>query len=135
MEVLFGGGPFAEVRGAIKSWKPRGCKTEKDYERSLEAKLRKELKKRNIQTQYGSVRQKVDIVVDSKVAIEIKKDLNSTGDLQRTIGQLDQYLHAWEGVFLVLCGETAPDLLKSLQQYARKTAGFLTSERVEVICK
>lgn len=132
MVIFFSTGVFAEVRRVIKSWKPRGCKTEKDYEKSLRQKLEKELKNRKIQRQFGAARQRVDIVVDGKVPIEIKKDLNSTAALQRTIGQLDQYLEDWPGVFLVLCGETDRDMLGSLQEYTRKKAGFLGGRRIEI---
>jgi len=132
MVTLFGPNPFEEVSTVIKSWKPRACKTEKDYEKSLRQELEKELKNRTIQSQYGAGRQRVDICVDGKVPIEIKKDLDSTAAYQRTIGQLDDYLKKWDGVFLILCGETAPDVLKSLQEYARKRASVLTGDRIKI---
>lgn len=81
--------PFGRVCQAIESWRPRGCKTEKDYENSLVKKLRKELVNQTIIQQYGSGRQRVDIVVHNKVPIEVKKDLKTTAALQRAIGQLN----------------------------------------------
>jgi hypothetical protein len=111
--------PFGRVCQAIESWSPRGCKTEKDYENSLVKKLQKELVNQTIIQQYGSARQRVDIVVHKKVPIEVKKDLKSTAALQRTIGQLNQYLKDWEGIILVLCGDVSPDLEKSILEYAR----------------
>lgn len=135
MVTLFGPNLFEEVWTVIKSWKPRRCKTEKEYEKSLRRKLEKELKNRTIQSQFGAGRQRVDICVDGKVPIEIKKDLDSTAAYQKTKGQLDQYLKDWQGVFLVLCGETDRDMLKDLQKYARKRASLLTGERIEVIEK
>jgi hypothetical protein len=64
---------------------------------------------------------RVDIVVDDKVPIELKKDITSTADLERTIGQLEMYLHKghWKGVFLVLCGDIENSHLKSLEKYAK----------------
>jgi len=110
--------PFGRVCQAIESWRPRGCKTEKDYENSLVKKLQKELVKQTVVQQYGSARQRIDIMVHSKVPIEVKKDLKSTAALQRTIGQLHQYLKDWEGVILVLCGDVSPDLMKGILEYA-----------------
>jgi len=107
---------YGSVEEVIKSWQPRGCATEKEFEQSLSKKLEKELKNQKIQTQYGPGRQRVDIVVHKKVPIEIKKDLTTTSALQRTLGQVDQYLQDWNYLFLVLCGDVEPNLLKSLKK-------------------
>ena len=116
--------PFGRVCEVIESWRPRGCKTEKDYENSLVKKLRKELVNQTTQQQYGSARQKVDIMVHDKVPIEIKKDLNSTAKLQRAKGQLDGYLKVWERVILVVCGDTPADLFNDLKKYAKSQSTF-----------
>jgi len=57
-------------------------------------------------------------VVDGKVPVEIKKDFKSTAAYHRTIGQLNQYLEAWQSVILVLCGDVSSDLFKDLRRYA-----------------
>ncbi len=114
--------PFGRVCQAIESWRPRGCKTEKDYENSLVKKLRKELVNQTIIQQYGSGRQRVDIVVHNKVPIEVKKDLKTTAALQRAIGQLNLYLKDWKGIILVLCGEVSPDLMRDILDYAKQYA-------------
>lgn len=57
MPISFALNPFGRVCEVIESWKPRGCKTEKDYENSLVKKLEKELVNQKIQRQYGSGRQ------------------------------------------------------------------------------
>lgn len=125
MPISFTLNPFGRVREVIESWRPRGCKTEKDYERSLVKKLQNELVNQNIQQQYGSARQRFDIMVHEKVPIEIKKDLKSTAALQRTIGQLDGYLKDWEGVILVLCGDVSSDLFNDLKKYAERQRVYL----------
>ncbi len=112
--------PFGEVCKVIKSWKPKGCKTEKEFEKSLLRKLQKELKGKKIQAQYGSGRQRIDIVVDDKVPIEVKKDIKDTSALQRLIGQMEQYFKKWEGLVLVICGNIEQDHLKELKEYAKK---------------
>lgn len=111
--------PFGRVCEAIESWRPRGCTTEKDYERSLAKKLEKELLNQKITPQFGSARQRVDIMVDGKVPIEVKKDLKTTAAFQRTVGQLNQYLQDFEGIILVLCGDVSRDLLKDLEAHAK----------------
>jgi hypothetical protein len=139
MEFGFALDPFGTVGKVIRSWRPRGCKTEKDYRDSLKLKLQKELGNQKIQPEYGRGSQYIDIVVDGKVAIEIRKGLKSTGSLKRTIGQLDRDLKDWKGVFLVLCGEIRPDLVTSLKQYAKKqTSGLsypFSYEKLEIIRK
>ena len=118
--------PFGRVCEAIESWRSRGCKTEKDYENSLVKKLENELVNQRIQRQYGSGRQRVDIMVHRKVPIEVKKDLKSTAALQRTIGQLNQYLKDWQGVILVLCGNISSDLFKDLKKYAESQSTIIS---------
>jgi len=125
--------PFGTVHEVIESWRPKGYTPEKEFEQSLLRKLQRELKKQKIQTQYGSGRQRVDIVVHGKVPIEVKKDLKSTSALQRTIGQLEQYLQDWDRLFLVLYDDVAPYLLKSLKEYADKKD--ILGERIIVIVK
>jgi len=129
MPISFTLNPFGRVSEVIESWRPRGCKTEKDYERSLVKKLQNELVNQTIQQQYGSARQRVDIMVHGKVPIEIKKDLKSTAVLQTTKGQLDGYLKAWQGVILVLCGDIQADLFKELKKYG-ESQDTLLSRRV-----
>ena len=116
--------PYDRVGQAIEAWRPRGCRTEKDYERSLVKKLREELVNETITPQYGSGRTRVDIMVHDKVPIEVKKDLTSTAAFQRTIGQLDAYFKTYGGVILVLCGSVSPDFLKELQKYERSGYEF-----------
>ena len=125
MPTSFTLNPFGRVCEVIESWRPRGCKTEKDYENSLVKKLEKELVKQTIIPQWASGRQRFDIMVDNKVPIEVKKDLKSTAALQRAIGQLDGYLKDWERVILVLCGDTPRDICKDLKKYAERRSTLI----------
>ena len=125
MPTSFTLNPFGRVYEVIESWRPRGCKTEKDYERSLVKKLEKELVNQTIIPQWAFGRQRFDIMVDNKVPIEVKKDLKSTSVLQKTIGQLNQYLKDQDRVILVLCGDTSADLLKDLKKYAESQSALL----------
>ena len=106
--MFFFSDPVEDVRRVLRIWSPKGCQTEKDYEESLANELKTEMKNTEIIQQYGSGRQRVDIVVDQKVAIEIKNDMTSTAAIHRAIGQLEG-MKKWDKVFLVLCGETSDD--------------------------
>ncbi len=127
--------PFGTVKKIINEWEPRRCSTEKDFEKSLLLELQNKLKDEKILSQYGSGRQRVDIVVHGKVPIEIKKDLRSNAALQRTIGQLEQYLEDWGYLFLVLCGNVNSELLKSLKEYVNKKTDIVGDDRIDLIVK
>ncbi len=106
-----------DVTALIESWRPRSCKTEKAFERSLFKHLEKKLKKSAIVQQYAAGRVKGDIVVDGKILVEIKDRINSKGKLQRLLGQLDTYASKWEGkVIVVICGKSQRNLLKMLRE-------------------
>jgi hypothetical protein len=129
--------PHGKIAKIVKLWEPKNCKTEKDYEQSLLSELRKNLKGIKVQSQYGAGSQIVDIVVDDKIPIELKKDLLKTSSLHITIGQIEQYLRKWETVFLILCGSTSPDIMQSLKEYAKDKETFLLvyEDRLIVIDK
>jgi hypothetical protein len=103
-----------EVIKLIESWHPRGCKTEKDLERSLHRHLEKNLTSSEVIMQYASGRIKGDIAVDGNILIEIKDSLKSTGQLQRLLGQLDLYAALWKGKVIVLVsGDSQRDLVNT----------------------
>ena len=100
----------------INDWQPSECKTEKEYESSLCKFLHDSLPNIRTTPQYAVGRAKTDIVIDEKVAIEIKKDLNKTSEFQRLIGQAHQFKY-WPGFFLILLiGKTDSNLRDELQK-------------------
>lgn len=102
------------IENFIKEWKPKDCKTEKDYEESLHDYLEKRLEGKNITRQYGVGRAKVDLAIDKKVFVELKKDLKNTVQLQRLIGQLELYAKDLDNMIVVITGEVDRDLFKQL---------------------
>lgn len=105
----------SDVLKLIDDWHPRGCKTEKDLERSLHRHLEKNLPSSVIIPQYASGRVKGDLAVNGEILIEIKDSLKSTGQLQRLLGQLDLYNGLWKGKVIVLvCGDSQRDLVSAL---------------------
>src|SRR6185437_5098451 len=104
-----------DVMKLIDAWRPRSCKTEKDFELSLHKHLEKSLPKADVIKQYAAGRVKGDIVIDGDVLIELKDSLESTGQLQRLLGQLDIYHTQWKGkVIVLICGDVQRDLIKTL---------------------
>lgn len=102
----------------IDSWEPTGCQTEKDYENSLYEHLRAALRGIVITPQYAFGRARVDLAIENKVAIEIKKNLNDTSEFQRLLGQILQF-EDWKGYFItVLVGSMDPNLLDELRKRA-----------------
>ena len=106
-----------EIMRLIDDWHPRGCKTEKDLERSLQRHLEKNLPNSDVISQYASGRVKGDIAVDGEVLIEIKDSLKSTAQLQRLLGQLELYNSLWKGrVIVLICGDSQRDLVNALNK-------------------
>ena len=87
--------PLGNVCKLIEEWRPRKCTTEKDYERSLVRYLQAKLEGKDVVPQYASGRVRGDIVVDKQILIEIKAKLDSTGKLQKVLGQIEVYGRAW----------------------------------------
>ena len=68
----------AVMKSLIDKWRPRNCQTEKDYENSLYLFLHKEHEDHQITKQPGQRRYHADLVIDDKLLIEIKYNLNTT---------------------------------------------------------
>jgi len=115
--------PVSTTIKLIEKWSPRKCTTEKDYENSLYKYLHAELPDIQVTKQYAVGRIRADLMVGDKVIIEIKKDLCTTAQYQRLVGQLTEY-REWKGkVVLLLVGEIDPNLKKELESFVKKYAG------------
>ena len=127
-----------DVMKLIDAWHPRGCKTEKDLERSLHKHLEKNLPDLDVQMQYASGRVKGDICVDHRVLIELKDSLKSTGQLQRLMGQLDLYASQWKKeVIVVICGDSQRDLVKvvTTKVESLKPEGFFEERKIFLVVR
>jgi hypothetical protein len=127
------------ISDLIKRWRPRGCKSEKDYEKSFVSHLRGKLPDISVTPQYAVGRTKADLVIGESVIVEIKCNLKTTAQHQRLLGQLTEYA-TWEGpVFLLLIGETDPDLRQKIQKFAdgenSKMENFLDGEKFVILDK
>lgn len=127
--------PFDTVKEIIEAWDASKCTTERQCEQSLARELQNALVNQKIERQYGSGRQRIDILVDDKVPIEMKYDLVSASVLQRLIGQLELYLKKWDQVVLVLCGKISLNMLKDLRKYCNDKTVFPLIETVHIVIK
>ncbi len=55
-----------------------------------------------------------------EVAIELKWELTSVAEMERTKGQLHTYVQEFDHTFLVLCGATDAHLAHVLRKYAQE---------------
>ena len=108
------------VASLIKKWRPKDCKTEKSYEKSLYNYLHNKMEDIQVTRQYAKGRIRADLVVEDKVIIELKNNLDSTSKYQRLIGQINEYKE-WDGsIILILIGKTDKNLRKELDKYIEK---------------
>lgn len=109
------------LKALLDKWRPRNCTTEKAYENSLTTFLRRELPEdTKITPQYAQGRFHADLVIDDRLVVEIKYNLDTTAKYQPPVGQIATY-RDWKGqVILLLAGKTDPDLKKELTPYLKK---------------
>lgn len=127
----------AAVTALMAKWKPKGCRTEKDFEKSLYSFLHAELGDIQITKQFAQGRIRADLVIGGKVIVELKHNLDSTAKYQRLIGQLSEY-KTWDGYTVVLLtGKTDPNLKKELHRFLKREdlTGDLFGDKVTVVEK
>src|SRR5437773_1954658 len=76
------------IKTLFNEWNPKGCKTEKQFERSFYDHLTRNLANVIITPQYAHGRFKADMLVGNKILIEIKTNLVTASEYQRLVGQL-----------------------------------------------
>ena len=119
----------------IEKWRPRKCKTEKEYEKSLYTFLHKQLEDIQVTKQFAKGRIRADLVVGDKVIVELKNNLNTTAKYQKLIGQITEY-KKWDGqIIIVLTGDTDLNLHKELTKYIEKDNDDLDEEKLIVLQK
>ena len=118
------------IRSLIEEWRPRKCKAEREYEKSLYMFLHKRLEDIQITKQYARGRIRADLVVGDKVIVELKNNLNTTAKYQKLIGQITEY-KKWDGqIIIVLTGDTDLNLHKELTKYIEKDNDDLDEEKL-----
>lgn len=100
----------------IEQWDAKGCGDERETQESLSVFLQRQLPRFTIVRQYGHDRLRADIVIEGKVAIELKFGLNSTSNFQRLIGQIEEYEDWGIRLLIVLIGNADQDLVHRLEK-------------------
>ena len=119
----------------IKTWKPRNCKSETDYTKSLKAFLDRELTPVDIYVgkESGLDSSRLDLVVGKKkpyreFAIELKRDLNKSPNFDRLKGQIHTYIVGkFKHIIILLIGKTEPKLETELKKYNKDMLACFSS--------
>ena len=116
--VDFAGNPLETVAGLIRSWKPQGCRTHKQYQNSLSANLVDHLPYVKVTQESGGSRVRADIEVGKAVVIELKVDFDNTLKLQRLLGQIELYKREFPGrsILTVFVGHTDRNTLQTFEE-------------------
>ncbi len=104
------------VERLIREWNPEGFRTKGDYERSLSAFLKKNLKETEIVGKVTIGKMKVDLAIGGTIFIQIRKDLQNQGQLERLITQIDGYSKNLKNLILILCGEVDKNLVRQVRK-------------------
>ena len=123
-------GPVESVCDLISEWKPIDTSSETKIEESLHAHLAKRLKRHDVRRQFRHDRVTADILINEKLAIEIKLNLTKTAEFRRLIGQLDCYANWCVRMIVLLVGEVDIDLKRRLEERLQKDWGDEDDARV-----
>ncbi len=102
-------GVYEGIIDLIEEWNPPKFSNEKDYQKNLyeylsdlqdEGKIREE---RRILKERGVNR--ADIVIDDRIAIELKKDLRHQPSVDRCVAQIKRMKNEYDFVIVVMVGE------------------------------
>jgi hypothetical protein len=115
--------PVGTVYDLIHEWQPTNTSSETKIEESLHAHLAKHLKRHDVRRQFRHDRVTADILINEKLAIEIKINLTKTAEFQRLIGQLDCYADWGVQIIVLLVGEVDPDLKRRVEDRLQKDWG------------
>ena len=112
--------PVATVSDLIRKWQPTDTSTEAKIEESLHAYLAKRLKWHDVRRQFRHDRVTADILINEKLAIEIKLNLTKKGECDRLIGQLDSYANWGVQMIVLLVGQVDADLKRRVEERLQK---------------
>src|SRR5262245_29580203 len=112
MSFRFRWDPVKTVCALVERWKPINCAVEKDYEDSLYEFLHQQLPSVQVARQWAFGRTRIDMRVGDKVMIELKTNLDTTGEYQRLLGQILELKKREEPIVVILTGSTDPYFLK-----------------------
>lgn len=123
--------PSTGVAKLIRSWKPRGCRTHKQFQKSLAHYLDEKLPGAKVVQESGGSRVRADIEVGKAVVIELKVDFDNTLKLQQLLGQIELYKREFPGrsILTVFLGHTDRNTLQTFEEAVAQ------GDKVEIIRK
>lgn len=116
--VAFAWVPAGTVAELIEAWQPEGCRTHKQYQKSLNAFLAENLPDVRITMESGSSRVRADIEVGKAVIVEMKVGFDNTAKLQQLLGQIDLYKQEFPGrtIITVFLGKADRNIVQNFKQ-------------------
>jgi len=109
--MIFGeyGGVYEGIIDFIKEWNPQKFSNERDYQKNLYEYLSDLQDKGEIREERRILRERgvnrADIVIDDRIAIEIKKDLKHQPSVDRCVAQIKRMKNEYNFVIVVIVGE------------------------------
>lgn len=144
------GSLYDDVKRSVKKWRPKkSYSKETEYRDDLIEYLRKELNRPKIPYTQApqhvikkeTGRSHADIDVDRKIGIELKRNLKGKTEMDRVLGQLEEYISEYENVILVLCGEVKEETFEEIRYRVKKMVSklgpdiFLPGPKVSIVRK
>lgn len=133
---------FEGLIDLIEGWNPPKFSNEKDYQKSLYEYLTNLQDKGEIKEERRILRERgtnrADIVIDDKIAIEVKKDLQHQPEVDRCVAQIKRMKNEYSFVMVVVVGENNSrqhiDMLKhELKEFLQRDNIFGNEKSIEVI--
>ena len=115
-------GVIEQLEKVLCEWAPKEESSELKYRDSLAKHLRESAPDARVETEYRHAGTTVDIyfrwkgiIFDDHILFELKRNLKDKSAYDRFIGQIEGLKPRDNTIFLVLCGETKPELLDRLR--------------------
>jgi hypothetical protein len=138
-------GVIEQLEKVLRGWTPNDEPSELKYRDSLAKHLRECAPNARIETEYRTAGTTVDIyfkwnglIFDDHILFELKRNLKDKSTFDRLVGQIEGLKPRDNTIFVVLCGETKPDLLDRLRErYKQYLSGgtLMDSGKMRIIEK
>lgn len=138
-------GLFSSLETVLKSWRPPALKTEVAYSKALADVFRAVLPEdARVECEYRHQGTTCDVYVlyksmlfpDEEIFFEVKRNLRRKGECDRLVGQVESLKPKKHNVWVVLIGDTDPELLGRLKDQFRsylESAGWGTMFKLSIV--
>jgi hypothetical protein len=108
------------MKNSINEWEPLGFTKESEAEIQLTAHLKSLHPNLEIRNQFPHDRVIADIVVEKRLAIELKLNLTDNNEFNRLLGQIDHYYQWGVNLIIVVVGDCREDYLLMINRKLSK---------------